>query len=165
MYHPLAKLFAVAIAGAIAGGICWYVLKSQGLGPAPPPPARPVQEVRPTPTKQEIVPPVAQRSNQLLMRDKLANATKALEGLSMEDYGKIAEAGDFMYMISRAASWHVIPTERYAQISKNFQEQALDLKRHAEKKNLDAASLDYTRITLTCVQCHTYMRESRAKKD
>lgn len=165
MPFPLAKLLAAVIAGAVASGTYWYVLKAQGPAPALPQPARPIQEVRPTPPKQEIVPPAAQRSNQLLMRDKLAYATKALEGLSMEDYGKIAEAGDFMYMISRAASWHVIPTERYAQISRNFQEQALDLKRHAEAKNLDAAALDYTRITLTCVQCHSYMRESRAKKD
>jgi len=161
--NPLAKLLAVAIGGAVAGATYWYVVKAYQ---APPPQvAPPAKETSPARPVQEVAPPVAQRSNQVLMRDKLAYATKALEGLSMEDYGKLAEAGDFMYMISRAASWHVIPTERYAQISKNFQEQALDLKRHAEKKNLDAASLDYTRITLTCVQCHTYMRESRAKKD
>jgi len=163
MSHPIAKFLAVAIAGALAGGIYWYALKAQGWGPVPPPQAQPAAPT--SPPKQEIVPPVAQRSNQLLMRDKLSYATKALEGLSMEDYGKIAEAGDFMYMISRAASWHVVPTERYAQISKNFQEQALDLKRHADKKNLDAAALDYTRLPLSCVQCHTYMRETRTKKD
>jgi hypothetical protein len=163
MSHPLAKILIVAAAGVAAGVAYWYAIKSQGQGPVPQKLAPPAQPA--APPKQEIVPPSALRSNQLLMRDKLAYATKALEGLSMEDYGKIAEAGDFMYMISRAASWHVIPTERYAQISRNFQEQALDLKRHAQAKNLDAAALDYTRITQTCVQCHSYMREVRAKKD
>jgi hypothetical protein len=110
-------------------------------------------------------PPEKMRSNQLLMRDKLAYATKALEGLSMEDYGKIAEAGNMMGIISRAAAWHIIPTEKYSQMSKNFQEQARDLERHAKEKNLDAAALDYTRITLTCVQCHNYIRENKKKKD
>ena len=110
-------------------------------------------------------PPEKARSNQFLMRDKLAYATKALEGHSMEDYGKIAEAGNMMGVISRAAAWHVIPTDQYVRMSKNFQEQAADLERHAKDKNLDAAALDYTRITLTCVQCHNYIRDARRKKD
>lgn len=141
MNGPFSKLMVVALAGAAAG---WGYFFAVG--------AAPMQQKQPT-------------SNQLLMRDKLSYATKALEGLSMEDYGKIAEAGDMMGIISRAASWHVIPTEKYAQMSKNFQEQARDLQRHAKEKNLDAASMDYVRITLTCVQCHNYMRENRAKKD
>lgn len=154
MNDPSSKFLAVAVAGAIAGGLIWYLLRAQ---PSPPkqvaPPAAPV-----------VAPPKAQRSNQMLMRDKLAYASKALEGLSLEDYGKIAEAGDFMYMISKAASWHVIPTDEYVRLSKNFQEQSRDLKRHAEEKNLDAASLDYMRITHSCVQCHSYMRANRSPK-
>jgi hypothetical protein len=113
---------------------------------------------------QQETPPEKARSNQLLMRDKLSFATKALEGLSMENYDKIAEAGEMMGIISRAASWHVIPTAEYSRMSKNFQEQARDLQRHAKDKNLDAASLDYMRITLTCVQCHNYIRDHRAEK-
>ena len=141
MIGPFSKLMVVAIAGAAAGfGYYWFVA------------AAPIQQKPPT-------------SNQMLMRDKLSYATKALEGLSLEDYDKIAEAGDMMGIISRAASWHVIPTDQYARMSKNFQEQAKDLQRHAKEKNLDAASMDYMRITLTCVQCHTYMRENRAKKN
>jgi len=111
------------------------------------------------------VPPEKLRSNQLLMRDKLSYASKALEGLSLEDYGKIAEAGNMMGVISRAAAWHIIPTEEYSRMSKNFQEQARDLERHAKEKNLDAASLDYMRISVTCVHCHNYIRANRRPKD
>jgi len=110
-------------------------------------------------------PPKRVTTNQMLMRDKLTYASKALEGLSLEDFDKIAEAGNMMGIISRAASWHIIPTDQYVRMSKNFQEQARDLERHAKEKNLDAASMDYMRITLTCVQCHNYMRENRGKKD
>ena len=135
------KVMAITVAGALAGWIAWCAAVAQET------------------------PPEKLRSNQLLMRDKLAFASKALEGLSMEDYGKIAEAGNMMGVISRAASWHIIPTEQYSRMSKNFQEQAADLERHAKDKNLDAAALDYTRITLTCVQCHNYIRDARRKKD
>jgi hypothetical protein len=100
-------------------------------------------------------------SNQVLMRDKLSFANKALEGLAVQDFDKIAESGKMMRMISRAASWHVIDSDEYQRMSKNFQEQAADLERHAKEKNLDAAALDYVRISLTCVQCHKYMRVSR----
>jgi hypothetical protein len=69
-----------------------------------------------------------------------------------------------MRMISRAASWYVLDSEEYTRYSKNFQEEARDLERHAKEKNLDAASLDYMRITATCVQCHKHLREARAAK-
>lgn len=99
------------------------------------------------------------RSNQVLMRDKLVHANKILDGLSVEDFGMIAENAEMMRIISRAASWHVITTDEYVRHSKNFQEQATDLVRHAKEKNLEAATLDYMRISLTCVQCHKHVRE------
>jgi hypothetical protein len=103
-------------------------------------------------------------SNQVLMRDKLTYANKALEGLSVENFDKIAESAQMMRMISRAASWHVIDSPEYTRYSKNFQEQAADLERHAKEKNLDQASLDYMRISLTCVQCHKHLRDVRGQK-
>jgi hypothetical protein len=38
---------------------------------------------------------------------------------------------------------------------------ATDLERHALEKNLDAAALDYVRISLSCIQCHTSRCTSR----
>lgn len=109
-------------------------------------------------------PPEKVRGTQLLMRDKLTHASRALEGLSLEDFGKIAEAANSLGVISRTAAWRVIPTDDYSRMSKNFQEQARDMERHAKEKNIDAASLDYVRITLTCVQCHNYIRANPRPK-
>jgi hypothetical protein len=103
-------------------------------------------------------------SNQLLMRDKLKYANGALDGLAVGDFDKVAEGAKMMRMISRAASWHVLDSEEYDRHSKNFQEQAADLERHAKEKNLDAAALDYMRISLTCVQCHKYVRDARGRE-
>ena len=102
-------------------------------------------------------------SNQLLMRDKLTYANEALDGLATEDFAKVAKSGEMLRMISRAASWHVINSEEYSHLSRNFQEQAADLVRHAKDKNLDAAALDYMRMSLTCIQCHKYLRDVRKK--
>ena len=114
---------------------------------------------------QEATPPRPPTGHQLLIRDKLSYSNKALEGLSLGDYGKIEEAGKMLGVISRTAAHQIRPTEQYRLLSKNFQEQAGDLERHAKEKNLDAASMDYMRITFTCVQCHSYLREKRPKTD
>jgi hypothetical protein len=67
-------------------------------------------------------------------------------------------------MISRATTWHIPdPTPRYERLSKNFQEQAVDLARHAKERNIDAATLDLVRINVTCAQCHQHMREYAAR--
>src|SRR5262249_37357655 len=101
---------------------------------------------------------------QVLMRDKLTYANKALEGLSVEDFAKVVESAQMMRMISRASSWYVLDSDEYTRLSKNFQEQAVDLERHAKEKNLEMAGLDYMRISLTCIHCHKYVREARNQK-
>jgi len=105
----------------------------------------------------------APTTEKILMRDKLTYAKDALDGLSVEDFGKIAKSAEMLRMISKASSWYVFDSDEYQHLSKNFQEQASDMGRHAKDKNLDAAALDYMRISLTCVQCHKYVRQERAK--
>jgi hypothetical protein len=133
---------------AVLGGLAFTGRARTQSAPAPP---GAVKEPAPT-------------TPQLLMRDKLTYAKDALEGLSVADFDKVARAADMMRLISRASSWYVLDSEEYDRHSKDFQEQAADLGRHARARNLDAASLDYVRISLTCVQCHQYVRQARAAK-
>ena len=100
-------------------------------------------------------------TSQAFMRDKLARANQLLGGLAVEDFDKVAESAKTLRMLSRAASWYVFDSDEYMRYSKNFQEQASDLERHARDKNLDAASLDYVRLSLTCIECHKYVRGAR----
>jgi hypothetical protein len=103
-------------------------------------------------------------SNQVLMRDKLVQMNRILEGLTLDKFDQVGESAKTLRMISRAASWHIAdPTPRYELLSKNFQEQAVDLERHAKERNIDAATLDLVRINVTCAQCHQHMRENTAR--
>lgn len=100
-------------------------------------------------------------SNQMLMRDKLKEMNRILEGITLNKYDQVEEGAKTLGMISRAASWHVSePTPRYKVLNKNFQEEAVDLERHAKERNADAATLDLVRMNVTCAQCHQHMRES-----
>jgi len=104
-------------------------------------------------------------SNQLLMRNKLVQMNHILEGLTLDKFDQVAESAKTLGMISRATSWHIAdPTPRYERLSKNFQEQAADLERHANAHNTDAATLDLVRMNITCTQCHQHMRENSDRR-
>ena len=104
-------------------------------------------------------------SNQMLMRDKLVQMNRILEGITLDKFDQVQESAETVGMISQATSWHIIdPTPQYKRISKNFQEQAADLERHAKERNVEAATLDLVRMNITCTQCHQHMREDAARR-
>lgn len=104
-------------------------------------------------------------SNQVLMRDKLVQVNQLLEGITLDKFEQVEESAKTLRMISRAASWHIVDqTPQYKRISKNFQEQASDLERHAQEKNAEAATLDLVRMNITCTHCHQHMREEAARR-
>ena len=103
-------------------------------------------------------------SNQLLMRDKLVQMNRVLEGITLDKFDQVEESAEMLRMISRATSWHVAdPSPQYKRILANFQEQAADLGRHAKEQNAEAATLDLVRINITCTHCHQHMREAAAR--
>ena len=105
--------------------------------------------------------PKESTSNQLLMRDKLVQMNRILEGITLNKFDQVKDGSKTLGMISRATSWHIADaTPRYERLSKNFQEQAADLERHAKERNADAATLDLVRLNVTCMQCHQHMREN-----
>jgi hypothetical protein len=115
--------------------------------------------------EQEIDKPKALTSNQLLMRDKLVQMNRILEGITLDNFELVQESAETIGMISQATSWHVVnPTPQYQRISKNFQEQATDLERHAKERNVEAVTLDLIRMNLTCTQCHQRMREEANRR-
>lgn len=118
----------------------------------------------PQPSKSKEGSPSRLTSNQVLMRDKLKQMNRILEGLTLDQYDQVEDAAKTLRMISRATSWHISdPTPRYERLSKNFQEETVDLERHAKEHNVDAATLDLVRMNVTCAQCHQHMREHAAR--
>lgn len=98
-------------------------------------------------------------SNQLLMRDKLIQMNRVLEGITLDDFDQVEQSAKTLGMISKATSWHIVDqTSQYKRLSKNFQEQASDLERHAREKNEEAVTLDLVRMNITCTHCHQHMR-------
>jgi hypothetical protein len=93
-----------------------------------------------------------------IMKTKLKHAQMVLEGLTQENFVKIQESAKSMSALSRAAEWNVHKSPEYVRFSREFRQITTDMEKHAKNKNLDACTLDYIQMTLTCVACHKHVR-------
>jgi len=98
---------------------------------------------------------------QELMRRKLDNSQKVLEGLALNDLDKVAKHAEELIRIRKAAAWKVHRTEQYELWSDEFNQSAENLIKAAKDKNLESAKLNYLSMTLACFHCHTYVRDMR----
>jgi hypothetical protein len=110
-------------------------------------------------TRAEL--PNAGRTRSEFMRQKLEFSKEVLEGLSLEQYATIERSAKALKKLSQAAEWEVptIPnaTDYLAQTTE-FQRSCDDLVKQAKARNIDAATLAYLKLTMTCVQCHKFVR-------
>ena len=97
-------------------------------------------------------------STKEFMREKLAHSQKVLEGLAMEDYFTIQAESKKLSAMTQEATWQAFQNPDYAQHSAIFRRHANALMRAAQDKNLDAATLAYVRLTMSCVDCHKLVR-------
>jgi hypothetical protein len=102
--------------------------------------------------------PKQQHASREFMREKLALSQSVLEGLATEDYSLIAAKATRLSAMSNQADWRIVQSPEYDQQSIFFRQQVDALKMAAKNKNLDAATLAYVRMTMSCVDCHKLVR-------
>jgi cytochrome c556 len=96
----------------------------------------------------------------VFMRAKLGHAEHVLEGLAVADYELIERAAQELSLASLDSNWQVLQTEDYVRQSAEFRRACDSLKKAAQEKNLDGATLAWVDVTLKCVQCHKYVRDA-----
>jgi cytochrome c556 len=92
------------------------------------------------------------------MREKLGHSQKALEALAVEDFSTLAQQSKKLSAMTQEATWEVFQNPDYAQHSATFRRHANSLSRAAQEKDIDAATLAYVRLTMSCVDCHKLVR-------
>jgi hypothetical protein len=101
-----------------------------------------------------------------LMQKKLKHSQKVLEGVAVGDFDEIASNAAELIEVSKQAEWAVSKSPQYELRSNEFRRSAEDLVKYAKAKNLDAAAMSYIELTMTCVKCHKYGRDTQwAHKD
>lgn len=98
-----------------------------------------------------------------LMRRKLDRAKNILEGLTLEQFDKIASNARSLRLLSMEAGWNVVQTEEYQKQSQDFRRACDSIERAAKNKDIHRAALAYVALTVHCVDCHSYMRENKIK--
>ena len=96
------------------------------------------------------------------MRQKVAYSQQALVGITMEDYGLIANNAEKLLELSNKTNWYSRQVPEYELFLNEFRRNAQELLNASQQKNLDAASLAYVQMTLSCVSCHKFIRKSSA---
>jgi hypothetical protein len=96
-----------------------------------------------------------------LMRKKLDYAKGVLEGLATEDYTAISRNARALKALLDSPGWTtpaLRDAESYPELLNDFRRALDDLSRKAEARNIDGATLAYIQTTVTCVNCHKFVR-------
>jgi hypothetical protein len=94
------------------------------------------------------------------MRQKVAYSQQVLVGITLEDYGLIAKNAEKLVELSNKTNWYSRQVPEYELFLNEFRRNAQELMKAGQQKNLDAASLAYGQMTLSCVNCHKFIRQS-----
>ena len=145
----------VYVFGVIAS-LCMTSLVAAQEPKAEKPPAKdqPAEEPELSPEEKE------KRLLLHFMRRKLEASSEILEGLSIEDFTLIKEGATKLYKMSTVEKWRRSNDALYRQYSSEFQRVTQDLIRSADQGDLDRSALKWMDVTMKCIECHRYVRET-----
>ena len=117
--------------------------------------------------KQPAAPEKAASNIELstFMRKKLDAANKIMEGLCVDDMGLVREGANSLNEISTAEKWRVSNDVMYRQFSADFRSLTNELVKAAESDNPDRVALKWMDTTLSCLDCHRFVRGMRVAGD
>lgn len=93
-----------------------------------------------------------------VMKFKLYYAQGALEAIATENYSLLATNAQKLGALTKQVSWRIRHTPEYERLTTDFRRQTDALAKAAKDKNVDAATVAYFQMTVSCVTCHRYLR-------
>jgi cytochrome c556 len=109
--------------------------------------------------------PVAQNDPKITTREvmkfKLESSQKVLEGIATENFATVSTHAQKLVALSQAAGWQARQSPEYKQYTAEFRRHAEKLQRAAHEENVDAASVAWFQLTISCVNCHRHIRGVR----
>jgi hypothetical protein len=97
------------------------------------------------------------------MKLKLDYSQKILQGLAEGDFDRIAQNAEAMQAFNKFESLLRRRPPGYVAQLEMFKDANAELIKQAQRENLDGATLAYTQLTLSCINCHRRLRESHSK--
>jgi hypothetical protein len=113
---------------------------------------------------QERKPPANEEDQpSIWMKKKLDYSQNILAGLANADFNQIAENAQAMQGLSKLEWFIRGRTPGYRTQLEIFQDANAEIIKQAKQDNLEGASLAFTQLTISCVNCHKHLRSSKPK--
>jgi len=96
-----------------------------------------------------------------VMRDKLRYSQELLEGLMTSDFNELSQSSQALIEVTRLPAWAILTTPEYERYTQTFLKSAQNLKDAASKRDSDGAFMAYMSTTMSCYQCHKYIKGQR----
>ena len=96
-----------------------------------------------------------------VMQEKLAHTHHILEALMTSNMAVLHQASDALARVPQQLGWMVLKTPEYQRYSSAFVNATQALVAAADERDLDAAAVHYAAMTMTCYQCHRYLKNAR----
>jgi cytochrome c556 len=103
-------------------------------------------------------PPDKEKLHGLMMR-KLDCAQQLLSAVTKRDHKALKKNADMLVEITKDPAWKAIETEEFETLTADFRRNAELLAQNAKDENYDGAGLTYVSLTVSCLNCHKYMRD------
>ena len=95
------------------------------------------------------------------MRQKLRASQEVLKGLADGDFESIGANAQSMKLMEHLEKWAHAGQPEYQTQLRLFEFADRELIRSASTQNLEAATLAYTQLTVSCVNCHKIVRDAK----
>jgi hypothetical protein len=99
-----------------------------------------------------------------LMRQKLTYAQQLLEALTTSDFAMLERSASELAKIPTMPGWMVLHLPEYRRYSEAFLRATVDLSTSAKLRDLDESAMHFQSLTMSCYQCHRYLKNSRLAK-
>ena len=96
-----------------------------------------------------------------VMHEKLMHAQLILESIMVSNFDQLDRASAALQRDTEAPGWAVLNTPEYMKQSRAFRAAVRDLREAATGRDLDTAATRYAAMTLSCYQCHRYVKGAR----
>lgn len=95
------------------------------------------------------------------MRKKLEYSQNILAGITSADLDKVVANAEAMRKLSTIEGFLHGQTPGYRTQLHIFEESADEIIRQGKKDNVEGAALAFTQLTISCVNCHKQLRETK----
>lgn len=98
-------------------------------------------------------------TRQHLMDGKMVITQEIFRGVVLGDFERIEKQAVALNVLTLAEEWGFNNSKQYVRMSEDLRRISKQLASAAKKKDANAATLAYQRMTLNCVECHEALKD------